>query len=277
MEMQIQPPKPLPLHVVGWLSLPWRHWGYLCGTLVFGLLFLTFAPFNFLVKLLVLVAPFLSALVLAFPYGGLHMDEWLMLAWKYARKPAVRMRDPQEQEESPGDLLGDSLDDGQQPAAGEPGPQMPFAPPAGHTGPVIPGQPSAWPGQLAPVMGRPESEVWVSSDPATGQMDGIIGQSFLSATSGIFWRGSGTLAGPPLNAALPESPASSETDAWPPGVAGLFWQPPTQQPVEEQPPPSVIPFPSSREPRDHFAADSFLLDQPKRRVRGSPPRKRRQA
>lgn len=263
MEMQIQPPKPLPLHVVGWLSLPWRHWGYLSGTLVFGLLFLTFAPFNFLVRLLVLVVPFLSALVLAFPYGGLHMDEWLVLAWKYVRRPGVRIRDQEEQEESLDELLGEGLDDDQPPAAEASGLQLFSGPPAQAAESEKPTPPPAWPGQLAPLVDWPESEIWVSSDPTAGQMAGVLGQRFFTATSGVFRRGSGK----PLRDATSERRAWSDAAAWSSGAAGVSWRPSAPQPVDEPMPPSAAPIPASREPRDPFAADGFLLEQPTRKLR----------
>ncbi|GEM_PF-2736383 len=90
MNTEVQPPRALPLRVVGWLSLPWRHWVYISTTLLFGLFFATLAPVPFLVRLLVLLIPFLIALGLAMPYGGLHMDEWLLLALKYRMRPAAK-------------------------------------------------------------------------------------------------------------------------------------------------------------------------------------------
>lgn len=74
---------------MGWMSLPWRHWIYIIGTLFFGLLFVTLAPVAFLVRVLVLLIPFLIALGLAVPYGGLHMDEWILLAVKYRMRPTA--------------------------------------------------------------------------------------------------------------------------------------------------------------------------------------------
>jgi hypothetical protein len=104
MSTEIQPPRPLPLRVVGWMSLPWRHWVYVVSTLVFGLIFITVAPFPFIVRMLALVVPFLIALGLAVPYGGLHMDEWLLLAFRYGLRPSARMSSRQELAQDDGDL-----------------------------------------------------------------------------------------------------------------------------------------------------------------------------
>jgi len=89
MNSEIQPPRSLPLRVMGWMSLPWRHWIYIVGTLLFGLIFITIAPFPFLVRVVVLLIPFFTALGLAVPYGGLHMDEWILLAVKYRMRPTA--------------------------------------------------------------------------------------------------------------------------------------------------------------------------------------------
>lgn len=96
MSSEIQPPRSLPLRVVGWLSLPWRHWIYIIGTLLFGLFFVTLAPFPFLVRVLVLLIPFFTALVLAMPYGGLHLDEWILMALKYRMRPSAATISPEE-------------------------------------------------------------------------------------------------------------------------------------------------------------------------------------
>lgn len=96
MSTEMQPPRSLPLRVVGWMSLPWRHWIYIIGTLLFGLFFVTLAPFPFLVRVLVLLIPFFTALVLAMPYGGLHLDEWILMALKYRMRPSAATISPEE-------------------------------------------------------------------------------------------------------------------------------------------------------------------------------------
>ncbi len=276
MEMQIQPPKPLPLHVVGWLSLPWRHWGYISGTLFFGLLFLTFAPFPFLVRLLGLVVPFLIALALSIPYAGLHMDEWLALAWKYACRPGVRMSQRQQQDEAPDEaLLGGDLDGDQPPAAEASGLQPPFEPPPEAMEPEMP--PSAWPGPLAPSIGWPGAEVWGADTPHAEELAGVIGQPFFIGASGVFRRGSGEWGEAPLEAASTPDLSPGDTGSAAPGAAGMLWRPPAAPPEDEHLPPEVVPFPTMRKSRDFFTADSFLLDQPARKLRGSPPRKKRWA
>ncbi len=132
MNTEIQPPRALPLRVVGWLSLPWRHWIYIIGTLFFGLLFVTVAPVSFLVRLLVLVVPFVISLGLAIPYGGLHMDEWLALAFRYALRPSAAMTNRRELKgPEPGELeaLLEMPQDTPVTATG----QQTAAPPAGRT------------------------------------------------------------------------------------------------------------------------------------------------
>jgi hypothetical protein len=275
MEMQIQPPKPLPLHIVGWLSLPWRHWGYLSGSIVFGLLFLTFAPFAFLVRLLGLVVPFLVSLGLAFPYGGLHMDEWLMMAWKYARRPAFRMHTSQEQDESLEEPLEEHLDGNQQPAEA-PGLQPFFEPSAETLAREMPTPPPAWPGQPAASAGEPRSD-WAANTPYEGQRVGLIGQPFFIRTSGVFWRGAGELAGASLGGAPSEITPPGESASGEQDQGDIFQHPPTQQPENAQPPASVIPFPAPKKRRDHGEPDRFLLYRPVRKSRGNPPRKRRWA
>lgn len=96
MSTEMQPPRSLPLRVVGWLSLPWRHWIYIIGTLLFGLFFVTLAPFPFLVRVLVLLIPFFTAMLLAMPYGGLHLDEWILMALKYRMRPSAATISPEE-------------------------------------------------------------------------------------------------------------------------------------------------------------------------------------
>jgi hypothetical protein len=96
MSTEMQPPRALPLRVVGWLSLPWRHWIYIIGTLLFGLFFVTLAPFPFLVRVLVLLIPFFTAMLLAMPYGGLHLDEWILMALKYRMRPSATTISPEE-------------------------------------------------------------------------------------------------------------------------------------------------------------------------------------
>jgi hypothetical protein len=129
MNTDIQPPRALPLRVVGWLSLPWRHWIYIGGTLLFGLFFVTVAPVSFLVRLLVLVVPFLISLGLAIPYGGLHMDEWLALAFRYALRPSAAMTNRRELKgPEPGELeaLLEAIEDDAPPQSPE---QQTAAPP----------------------------------------------------------------------------------------------------------------------------------------------------
>jgi hypothetical protein len=102
MKSHVTPPKLLPLHIVGWLSLPWRHWIYLVVVLGFGLCFLMFSPAPFLVRLLVLVVPLLTVFLLTWPIGGLHLDEWLMLAMKFRlRTKPIAIGEQEEQQLGP--------------------------------------------------------------------------------------------------------------------------------------------------------------------------------
>lgn len=99
MNSHVTPPKLLPLHLVGWLSLPWRHWLSLAGVLAFGLCFLLFSPAPFLVRLVVLVVPVLVAFLLTLPIGGLHLDEWLVLAVRFRMRTRLIVINAMEEEE----------------------------------------------------------------------------------------------------------------------------------------------------------------------------------
>ncbi len=104
MKSHVTPPKLLPLHIVGWLSLPWRHWLYLVGVVAFGLCFLMFSPAPFLVRLPVLVVPLLVAFLMTWPIGGLHLDEWLVLAVKFRLRTKPIAISEQDEEPSGPDL-----------------------------------------------------------------------------------------------------------------------------------------------------------------------------
>lgn len=95
MSAPIQPPRPMAVHLVGFLGLPWRIWSYLTSTLFFwGLVVLVLVPVGLLGKVALILVPFLGAVGLAWPRGGRHLDEWAALAWRYdrAKRRAQRQR-----------------------------------------------------------------------------------------------------------------------------------------------------------------------------------------
>lgn len=86
MSAPLQPPRQMAVQLVGFLGLPWRIWGYLGSTLfLWGFLVLVLFPVGLLGKVILILMPFLGAVCLAWPRGGRHVDEWLVLAWGYSR------------------------------------------------------------------------------------------------------------------------------------------------------------------------------------------------
>lgn len=270
MSTEMQPPRSLPLRVVGWMSLPWRHWIYIIGTLLFGLFFVTLAPVPFLARVLVLLIPFFSALALAMPYGGLHMDEWMLMALKYRMRPSaatisheeLKGQTPEElqrllevglQEEESAEAAGFSL------AGAQPEDERRWQPAGG----------------------------WTANGTALDQGAPFTHRIYLTGTHGILRRsysglpelnGTGTPpAAPAVGGALPGPQGQAEA-AWQ-STAGQLPYPPSAPPVTSfqpstgqaqygQPP---YPLQQSTAPESH---DSFLGNQALQQAPRKPKKRR---
>lgn len=240
---EIQPPKPLPLRVVGWMSLPWRHWMYIVGTLLFGLFFMTLAPFPFMVRLVVLFVPFIVSMVLAMPYGGLHLDEWIMLAFRYRLRPATRPSNHEDLKGHTPEELEHLLEDALQQEEAE----LAALPPA-----VPPAEESGWPPTAA----------WPIGSPNTAQAASAPNHMYLAATHGVLRRRYANFSemapeGMPGVAPLPPTvPPGPPTPFYPrPEAPGRAMQPPVF-------PPESAPRPVSRPVPPPARGEQFLLDQP---------------
>ncbi len=265
---EIQPPKPLPLRVVGWMSLPWRHWMYIAGTLLFGLFFMTLAPFPFMVRLVVLFVPFIISMVLAMPYGGLHLDEWIMLAFRYRLRPATRPSNhddlkghtPEELEH----LLKDALQQEEAERAAVPPPAMPSV------------EENGW----------PPTGAWPTGSPKTAQATSAPAHIYLAATHGVLRRRyaglpemapegmpAGVTLPPRPPAALPAQPGGGMPVLQPTTPPAPLFPTPEAQGSTMPPPvgtPAPVPRPISRPVPPPSREDQFLLDQPPSRK--APPR-----
>lgn len=246
MNTEVQPPRALPLRVVGWLSLPWRHWVYISTTLLFGLFFATLAPVPFLVRLLVLLIPFLTALGLAMPYGGLHMDEWLLLALKYRMRPTAKTISHEELKGLAPEALEALLETppGAQ-TASDPVPSSQFlasrgpsaagaaagaAPhPASVSGAGIAADASLASGQMTGGVNRQEANTWAASGQDMASTGAVTRQVYLAGTHGILRRGYSGVPEATSPTAPPVAPAPGGVSMGPQEQVEISRQPTARQ------------------------------------------------
>jgi hypothetical protein len=150
------------------------------------LIFAMSAPVAFLVRILGLLIPFLVALGLAVPYGGLHMDEWILLAVKHRLRPTTRMISLEELRGQAPDTLDELLE------------TLPEETTAPAPGPSRAGE------QPVEAVNRQEA----ADRPVSGPMalPGVTGaqQIYLAGTHGILRRG--YLAAAPRASVPPTAP-----------------------------------------------------------------------